>query len=243
MFTFDYGAASTTEQQIVFDAVTFASTFYQQAIGRTVTQATTITLSSTAQGCAGAGSSAFSGIRFTTICYANTGWTTHGTVNKTKILIHEVFHLIQFEMRWLGNPSGNVGAHWMNEGSAEYFGWLGVANRGSLSMETARGCMVKEVADFAQQQPPGLPNLDQLETPSSFNRPGNAYAIAMLGADQMATRTSASAILTYGSSIAANASHASAFQSAFGMSLSAFYDQFPGYKNSLPVPASYACRI
>ncbi len=82
-------------------------------MGRSITQPTTINASATDPGCANPGASAFTGQRLVTVCIVNNGWTVHNTLNKQKILTHEVFHAVQFEMRWLGSPSGNSGAQWM----------------------------------------------------------------------------------------------------------------------------------
>ncbi len=242
VFAFQFEAATTSEdRQLIQDAVQFASSFYQNTLGRTVQQSTTIATSRTATGCTSGGAAAFTGARNMTICVANQGWTVHGPVTRRKIIIHEVFHLLQFEQRWIGGPQP-AGLHWMIEGAAEYLGWLGIANQGMVSISTARGCMLKEVTDFATNQPPGLPDLNLLETAQSFSRPGPVYPLAMLGVQQLMNSSSADALLTYGAEIAAGNTAESAFQNAFGTSLPAFYQQFPTWK-ALPVPATYECRL
>ena len=165
----------------------------------------------------------------------------HGPVTRRKIIIHEVFHLLQFEQRWIGGPQP-AGLHWMIEGAAEYLGWLGIANQGTVSIGTARGCMLKEVTDFTASQPPGLPDLNLLESAQSFSRPGPVYPLAMLGVQHLMSTSSADALLTYGAAIAAGNTAESAFQNAFGASLPAFYQQFQTWK-ALPVPATYECRL
>jgi hypothetical protein len=242
VFAFQFDAATSSEdRQLIEDAVQFASSFYQSTLGRTVQQSTTIATSRTATGCTSGGASAFTGARNMTICVANQGWTVHGPVTRRKIIIHEVFHLLQFEQRWIGGPQP-AGLHWMIEGAAEYLGWLGIANQGTVSISTARGCMLKEVTDFAASQPPGLPDLNLLESAQSFSRPGPVYPLAMLGVQHLMSTSSADALLTYGAAIAAGNTAESAFQNAFGASLPAFYQQFPAWK-ALPVPATYECRL
>lgn len=176
-----------------------------------------------------------------TLCIANDGWRVHGPVTKRKIVIHEVFHLLQFELRWLGGPPGSItGPHWLIEGSAEYVGWLAVAAQGHLTLSTARGCMVKEVADFAVRQPPGLANLSAYETAQSFGG-GPVYPLSMLGVDQLVSGSNGVAILAYGNALAAGTAVSSAFSDSFGTGTTAFYAQFPSYKASLAVPANYLC--
>lgn len=236
-----YCSDEAAVRQLIQDAVQFASSFYQSTLGRTVQQSTTIATSRTATGCTSGGASAFTGARNMTICVANQGWTVHGPVTRRKIIIHEVFHLLQFEQRWIGGPQP-AGLHWMIEGAAEYLGWLGIANQGTVSIGTARGCMLKEVTDFAASQPPGLPDLNRLESAQSFSRPGPVYPLAMLGVQHLMSTSSADALLTYGAAIAAGNTAESAFQNAFGASLPAFYQQFQTWK-ALPVPATYECRL
>src|SRR5665213_3264723 len=60
-YTFSVSAASATDQTLIHDSVQFASTFFQTTFGRTVTQATSISASLTASGCAQGGSAAFTG--------------------------------------------------------------------------------------------------------------------------------------------------------------------------------------
>ncbi len=243
--TFNFSSTTTSaDQDLIREAALFARDFLTTTFGRTLQMSTTISTSTTAQGCTQGGSSAFTGSRTMTLCVGNQGWTVHGTVTKRKIVIHEIFHLLQFELGWIGGPPGSItGPHWLIEGSAEYVGWLGVSSLNLVTLDTARGCMLKEVADFALQQPPGLPNLDQLETGQSFSRPGPVYPLAMIGANQLITGASLSALLTFGNAVAADTPWATAFASAFGTSSTAFYAQFPAYKAGLSVPASYLCRI
>jgi hypothetical protein len=59
--------------------------------------------------------------------------------------------------------------------------------------------------------------------------------------DQLVSGPGRSALRAYGDAIAAGTAWPTAFQSAFGTSSTAFSAQFPAYKTSLPVPASYVC--
>ena len=120
-----------------------------------------------------------------------------GPNNHQKIVIHETYHLLQFEQRWLGTAS--AGANWIVEGGAEYVGWRGLANRGVIAFEIARGCMVKEDADFDARQPPGLPNLNALETQQAFQTTaGPLYPHSMIGVDELLTTSGIGALNTYG---------------------------------------------
>jgi hypothetical protein len=238
LFTFTFEAGTqVSDQDLVKNAFTAASSFYQSAVGRTVTQATTVKLSVGDAGCANPGASAFTGPRTMTICGSNNGWTVHNTLNRTKILTHEFFHLIQFEMRWTGNATGSTGSQWLVEGSAEYLGWRGVANSGLVSLDNARGCNVKGATDKGAAASAGL---DTLESPAGFGVPWS-YELSMLGVDQLVNASGMPALITYGNAIANGSSYGSAFQTAFGTSTTAFYSGFPTYRANLAGLSSSAC--
>jgi hypothetical protein len=208
-----------------------------------VEQQTTINGVLSAAGCSQGGGAAFTGARSITFCLANPGWTVHGPVTKQKIVIHEVYHVLQFERRWLGNPA-SAGPDWVIEGAAEIVGYRGIASRNLLSYSTAVGCQVKEVADFGTRQPPGLPNLSAIESRQQFQTTqGPLYALSMMGMDQLLSATSLAALNTYGDAIAAGTAWQTAFQSAFGTQVSTFYANFPGYRSGLTVPSSYLCGV
>ncbi|HTQ99393.1 MAG TPA: hypothetical protein VMH83_05365, partial [Candidatus Acidoferrum sp.] len=225
-YQFD-ASTSASDQQLIQQAANFARTFFSTTFGITLQKASTVVTSTTASGCGnGGGASAFTGPQVLTICIANQGWTDHDSVNRQKIVVHEMFHLLQFEQHWLGSSTSS-GPQWLIEGSAEYVGWLGIANMTTISpalpLATSRGCMAKQVADFVTRSPPGLPNLDSLETAQQFSVPGPTYALGMLAVDQLVTGAGANSLLTYGTALAGNATVASAFQSAFGTAQTAFY--------------------
>lgn len=245
-YSFDFAAgASTTDQNLIRDAIQYAHDFLQSTFGRTVEQQTAISGVLAAAGCAQGGGAAFTGSRSVTFCLSNPGWTVHGPVTKQKIVIHELYHVLQFERRWVGNPA--AGADWIIEGAAEVVGYRGVANRNLLAYPTAVGCQVKEVFDFGTRQPPGLPNLNLVETHQQFQTTiGPLYALSMMGMDQLLTTSGIAALNIYMDAVAAGAGPTAwqgAFQSAFGTSHTAFYAQFPAYRVGLTVPPNYVCGV
>jgi hypothetical protein len=239
MFTFNFAAGMLlTDQDLIKSAVTSASSFYQSSMGRSITQPTTIVASATDSGCANPGASAFTGPRIVTICFANNGWSVHNSLNKQKILTHELFHAVQFEMRWLGSPGGTGGgAQWMIEGSAEYVGWRGVASLGLVTFDTARGCMVRQASDYGA---PATASLDTMESPAGFSVPW-AYQFGMLGVDLALASSGMPALITYGNALASGTPFTSAFQSSFGTSTTSLYAQFPSYRSGLSGLSSTAC--
>jgi hypothetical protein len=229
VFTFTFPAGTQiADPDLIKNAVIAQAAYFQTVFGRTITQATTISGSLTAAGCANQGSSAFTGQRTMTICVGNGGWTVHSALNRQKIIMHETFHLLQFEMQWTGSPTQNSGAHWLVEGTAEFMGWRGVANAGAIAYDAAKNCMVAQ----ANAQLPPSATLGGMETAAGFGVPG-AYQFSMLASDQLVAGTSFSSLMTYGTALAANTPWATAFQSAWGQSSAAFYAQFPAYRTSL----------
>jgi hypothetical protein len=238
-FTFNLAGASAADALTIKDGVQNAHAFHLATFGRQVKEATTVSaLTTPTGGCAQGGSAAFTGLHSVTFCLGNPGWTQNGPIQRQKIVQHETFHVWQFEYKWLGNPS-TAGATWAIEGSAELMGWQGIIAKGLTNYQTAIGCQVKQVADFTQ----GLPPLSNVEAQQQFaTTVGPIYAQSMLAMDQLTTNGGGLAVLkTYGDAIAAGTDWHSAFQTAFGMSTSAFYSQFPAYRSSQAVPIQYLC--
>jgi len=225
--------------------VQFGAAFFLSTFGRTITKPTTVSGVLSAPGCSQGGAAAFTGAGAVTFCVGNPGWQQPGPISRQKIAIHELFHVWQFEYKWLGNanPTAN-GATWIIEGSAELVGYLGIDAKGLLPIATTRGCVVKEVTDFAKQQPPGLPALSQVESAQQFQTTvGPIYSLSLTAMDQLTSNSGIASLKVYTDQIAGGVEWHTAFQTAFGTSTSAFYNQFPTYYNGLPIPAQYLCRV
>ena len=228
--TFPVGT-QTSDVDLIKNAAAAHSSYFQSAFGRTITQASQIVGSTTDPGCADPGASAFTGFQKTTICITNNpGWLGHNTLNRQKILAHELFLMLGYEMRWLGHPGNqdNFSAHWIDEGSAEFAAWKAVSAEGLLTYSAAKSCNIAQ----ANAQLPATVNLSTMETGQGFGRPG-AFQVAMLGMDQLTTNPGMGSLMTYGTAIAAGTSWPTAFQSAFGTSTTDFYNQWVAYRQSL----------
>jgi hypothetical protein len=239
-FSFDAGT-SVNDQALIGEAVQIANNYFSTTFGRPLANATQIRGVMSAPGCAEGGSAAFTGAGSITFCLGNPGWTMPGPVARRKIVVHEMYHLLQFERRWLGSPL-TAGPDWIIEGAAEVIGYKGIDGQGLLSYSTAQGCQVKEVADFGARNPPGLPNLSALESRQAWQTTqGPLYALAMTGIDQLIASRGVTSLNIYMDAIAGGAAFQAAFQQAFGQTIAAFYDQFPGYRGGLIVPPTYLC--
>jgi uncharacterized protein YjdB len=241
-FTFTFAASMTpAEQQVIKDNVQSAHAFQKTVFDRQIHNPTSIVASTNAPGCAQGGAAAFQSQGALTFCVANPGWLNPPPKLREKIVQHELFHVWQFENHWIGNPA-TAGATWLIEGAAELMGYRGIADRGLITMPVAIGCQVKESTDFKLQHPPGLPALNTVETLQAFNTTvGPLYTVSMLAAEQLTQTNGLVSLRTYADAIAAGTAWQAAFQTAFGVSTTDFYAQFPTYLASLPVPATYEC--
>jgi hypothetical protein len=239
-FSFDSGT-SVSDQELIGAATQIANDYFTAALGRTITTATQIRGVVSAPGCSQGGSAAFTGPGSVTFCMGNPGWTQPGPNLRRKIVVHELYHVLQFERRWLGNVQ-TAGPDWIIEGAAELVGYKGIDSRGILPYATAQGCQIKEYTDFGVQRPPGLPNLSALESRQAWQQTqGPLYALAMTGIDQLVTARGLSSLNTYMDAIGGGAAFQAAFQQAFGQTTTQFYDQFPAYRAGLAVPPAYLC--
>ena len=230
-----------SDQELIGQATQIASDYFSAAFGRTITTATQVRGVVSAPGCSQGGSAAFTGPGSVTFCMGNPGWSQPGPIARRKIVVHELYHVLQFERRWLGNVQ-TAGPDWIIEGAAEVVGYKGIDSRGLLPYSTAQGCQIKEYTDFGVQRPPGLPNLSALESRQAWQgTQGPLYALAMTGMDQLIAARGLTSLNTYMDAVAAGTPFQNAFQSAFGQTTTQFYDQFPAYRATLPVPATYLC--
>jgi hypothetical protein len=245
-FTFP-GGTSDAEAQRIKDAVQFGHGFFKTAFGRTITKPTSVVGATSDPACdSRTGNAALAKSQSVVFCVGNQGWIANGPKMRQKITIHELFHVWQYENQWLG--IGHDGAAWVTEGSAELVGFYGVDGMGLIPLATSRGCNIKENTDFKTRNPPGLPPLSTVESLQSWqSTQGPLYALAFTAMDQLTTSGGGIASLkTYSDAIATNSSTSgwqAAFQTAFGMSASAFYSQYPTYYNTLPVPSAYLCGV
>jgi len=234
---------SASQRQLILDAVQDAHAFHQTMLGRLIAESTTVTGAFSAPGCNNGGAAAYTGPHAVVFCLANPGWKNNGPVRQQKIVQHELFHVWQFENHWTGNAA-TAGATWLIEGSAEWMGYKGIDALGLLSFETALGCQIKESSDFATRTPPGLPPLSSVETQAAFqSTQGPLYTHSMLAAEYLIQTAGLLAFRSYVEAIAAGTEWHAAFQSAFGISTTTFYNQFPTWLSARPVPASYLCGI
>ena len=247
-FTFSFNGTSAADMQTIRDGIQQAQKFYTKTFNRPIQNATVINVSTSDPTCLQrAGNTAYTVPATITVCANAQGWTQMGPIMKEKIVIHESFHVLQYETKWLGSPPP-IPAVWLTEGSAELIGFSGVDDAGLLPIATGRTCNVKEWSDFNTRGNPPMPPLSALETSQAWATVnGPSYDPAFLGADYLTANAAGGvglgAFKTFWTGMAAGTQWQTVFNTAFGQTTTTFYAAFPGYSNGLLAspPASYAC--
>ena len=244
LFTFSFSAGmSLAQQDLIRSTILSGNTFFQTSMGRTIQQPTTILATSTKPLCVvetqapGFTGGAVNGLPAEiTICVGNMSWLSLTSLHKQKFIIHELFHLVQFEMNWReeGVFDGPLGPYWIVEGAAEYVGWRGVESMGLVTRDTARGCNARMASEVGA---PADASLDTLEDEEGFHGVHWGFEFGMLGIDQLLLSRDFPALATYGR-LQQGMPWRTAFESAFGISTTAFYAEFPSYRAGLSSLAS-----
>ena len=177
---------------------------------------------------AAGGSTAVASPNAVTINAQTVDWVQAGPVTRRKILIHELFHVLQYDVLWipnLGDPS------WLVEGSAEYVGYASLAGAGLMNYDEVKRCQTNKYFDFNAAS---LPELDSL----SMQMPG-AYAMAWLAVDRLVGGPSG--IPKFATFWRAGTDSHHAFQVAFGPTMSTFTSDFKQYRRTLVRPEAGSC--
>jgi hypothetical protein len=138
-------------------------------------------------------------------------------------------------MNWAGNPGQpNLGPAWMIEGGAEYVGWRGVESMGLVARNEARGCNARLASEAGA---PADANLNTMESEEGFRAVNWSYELGMLGMDHLLGSRGLPALTVYGR-LQQGMPWRAAFESAFGISTTAFHSSFPSYRAGLSSLAS-----
>jgi RTX calcium-binding nonapeptide repeat (4 copies) len=160
-------------------------------------------------------------------------WFADSTSNRTKIAVHETFHILQIDQA--GDRTFNsgfddiprAGPRWISEGSAELVGYLAIADARLTSMSTVRGDWVQR----ARSSPVTLQRLALLR--GQFEAGPNAWGIMPLAVERLVGEGGAAKVLTYFQAIGRGDPWEAAFAAAFGTSIEAFYADFATYRSGL----------
>jgi hypothetical protein len=145
-------------------------------------------------------------------------------VQRTKTVVHELFHLLQGEVAWPGPRGG-----WLHEGSAEYVGYAATIEWGMATYTEVRDCQTANYFGAGGPSAPALPAISFEPTSPVLGR----YIIAWHAWDRLLRGPGNLARLV--------AYWTGSFESAFGIGESQFYTDFEQYRNELRQPGGNAC--
>jgi hypothetical protein len=160
-------------------------------------------------------------------------WFADSISNRTKIAVHETFHVEQSELAGDGSLNSGfdniprAGPRWISEGSAELVGYLAIADARLTTMSSVR-------TDWAQRTRSSPVTLQRLAIlRGQFEAGPNAWGIMPLGVERLIGEGGAPKLLMYFQAIGRGDAWETAFAAAFGRSIDAFYAEFATYRNGL----------
>jgi hypothetical protein len=222
-FTYDDGV-STQDRGYIEAAANGANDFFQSEFGRQLAGRVRIVANAnagppTAQG----------GNGTVTIFTTNNGWLIAGRIQRTRIVAHELFHILQEQVGWQWMPGV-----WLSEGSAEYVGLGTAAFMGLTNTQEVKTCQISRYfgANNAASRP-----LEELDF-SSASTDDARYLIAWLAVDKLLSGSSASTLRRFWESAG---SWDNKFTTAFGIAPSDFHRDFAQYRQTLRNPGTAGC--
>ncbi len=166
-------------------------------------------------------------------------WTRFNRELRIGIVLHEYVHVLQNDLAGPGtDPSGDpvprIGPAWLIEGVATYLRML-------MFVELGFEKDFDNLIEFIQQQARNVSALlSSYETYAVFQpaRPGGAQVLAALAVKFLTDLAGLASLVDFYRGIGDGGSWQQAFQTAFGMSIDAFYPQFEEHRsiNFPPLP-------
>ena len=210
-FDFD-SQVSAADRLVIQSAVPFANGYFRGQFGAAVAHVTVNVFSTDDPD--GKGSTANAGSETILVFTRSRGWSEASDEGRFKIMVHEMFHVLQYQL-----AEGGLGAErWLAEGSAEYVGYRGADAAGVLRFGLARAQQVEEAR--AQTKP--------LQT-MVLADPG-FYSVAFVAAEVLANRSGFPALAEY----FRRGPTAQTFETVFGQPPSSFAQQFDAQRQELP---------
>ncbi len=163
-----------------------------------------------------------------TICgnIAGTQWTGRTFEQKLKGMAHEYFHNLQLSIGC--QPNWDAGGRdepiWLGEGAAEFYAYWSQS-------ESGYGALHKSLKEL--KTPLTLYNaltLSQMESPIASRPETFNLALATVAVDYLVSRTNLRAYVDYCELRSSGVQWRGAFQTAFGLTTSEFYEQFELYR-------------
>ena len=163
-------------------------------------------------------------------------WQNTKDFLRTKISVHELFHVLQNTLvgavGLIGPNDVPVGGpRWLIEGSAEYMGYRAIGDAGLYPFTQA-------FADQLAQARSEDVTVQSLETLPGINAagPNGAYPLMFIAVDFLTKKTGLPALAQFWRTIGTGVSWQDAFLKSFGESISQFYSDFVNYRASALPP-------
>jgi hypothetical protein len=214
-FTYQYDdAVSVQDRGYIESAVFLGRDFFQTQFGRGIVAGIRVTVRVSDPGYSGQG-----GGNTLNIYTENAGWKNVGRIQKTRTVVHEMFHILQSEVAWPQGPT------WLVEGPAEYAGYGAVAAGGMATSDEIRTCQADKYVNGGGASVPPLEDMDW-----SLNGPSQRYLIAWLAVDKLLATPGISMLRRYWE---AGGDWSGRFTSAFGQAPTDFFRDFAAFRQSL----------
>jgi hypothetical protein len=155
------------------------------------------------------------------------GWQQSAPFDRVHVVVHEYMHVVQEELA--GDRTD--APLWIDEGVAEYVGFQAVIEAGLVSADDVEAYNAANVV-----YGPDLPPLSEVELPQAFqSQPSNVYGLAYLAIKQLVGDRPTS-ITRYYQRLGDDVGWRAAFQSAFRINPSDFYDGFEASRPDIQAP-------
>jgi hypothetical protein len=157
---------------------------------------------------------------------AGSDWESFSDFDTYKIFAHEYYHVLQMHLSGSKSTAESM-AVWLKEGCAEYMArWLAEANGFSNFQEFKRGAILS-----AKSSPVQLSDLEDQMSYEHFDQLyGGQSAIAI---DYLFNQFGEDALFSYWENLGKSRDWKSAFQTTFGLTPDAFYQNYEAYLKSL----------
>ncbi len=146
---------------------------------------------------------------------------------------HEYFHILQ---QSLSARRRGRGPAWMIEGSASWAAavYVGVTSDELTLSEQLDRQLGNDISALIGLTPPALEEIEEYDAFLSPGTPG--YHLGFVAADWLVDHSSEEAVLGFFRTLSGDGTWEEAFESAFGIGSSDFYEEFEAYRNAVAPP-------